>query len=110
MARLPHRLRRQMLAGAEADLEPDRLDRAIEQPTRIDRPLARQFDPQPRQQRVEKLALSRAELAAATAAVQERPARAVAGIAQNTARSCGTRSRRSHEKPPSASGARPKCP
>src|SRR5260370_36682712 len=72
VSRLPH----QMLAGAEADFEPDFLARCTEQRGEVDPlRLGRDRDQKLRQQRVEQALLSRPQLLAAPAAVE----RALAG-------------------------------
>ena len=102
-------LRGEMLAAAEADLEPERSARVRERRERIAR-----IDAQPRQKRAEQLVLRRPQPLALAAAVER--ARGVAlgrgrPVRQDSAeRSVSTRSVRSHEKPPSASGLRPKWP
>jgi hypothetical protein len=108
LARRRRGLRRQMLAGAKADLERDRLGRRGEQRGRVEAPLRRQRDGEPRQQRRQQVLLSRAELAAAAAAIKDAPAERL--FAQKAPRSALTRSSCSQEKPPSGSGGRPKWP
>ena len=108
---------RQVLAGAEADLEPDVAHRPVEQGGRIERPVAGQRDREMRQKIGDEPLPTRAQRTALSAA-EEATLRLVAGgradgrsLAQeNAAASSSTRSRRSHEKPPSGSGGRPKWP
>jgi hypothetical protein len=108
------RLPGQVLAAAEADLEPVAGARGAEQRCEVERRTRRQVDRQRRQQLVEQPLLGSAQRPAAPPAV-EAFADALSGrpirFAQaNAARSGSTRSVRSQLKPPSASGARPKCP
>ena len=108
ISRMRAGLRGEMLAAAEADLEPERSARVREGRERIAR-----IDAQPRQKRAEQLVLRRPQPLALAAAVER--ARGVARpgrpVRQDSAeRSVSTRSVRSHEKPPSASGLRPKWP
>ena len=108
LARRRRGLRCQMLAGAEADLEGDRLGRRGERCGRVEMPCFRQRDGEPRQQRRQQVLLSRAKLAAAAAAIKDAPAER--RFAQKAPRSALTRSSCSQEKPPSGSGGRPKWP
>ena len=109
ISRMRAGLRGEMLAAAEADLEPERSARVREGRERIAR-----IDAQPRQKRADQLVLRRPQPLALAAAVER--ARGVAPgrgrpVRQDSAeRSVSTRSVRSHEKPPSASGLRPKWP
>lgn len=105
----------QMLAGAEADLEPDLGGGLREKAGGIKGVLLGEVDLEAGQQAREEITLARAEAAAAAPAIDDPPSlRAVvrgALAAQAKAkRNSGTRSRRSQENPPSASGARPKWP
>ena len=97
------RLGREMLAAAETDFEPHRLWGMIEQGDRVEfRP---QRDPQVRQQLLDQGLAARAQLLAVTPPIQ------YSSLYQlSAAVSVSTRSRRSQEKPPSSSGARPKWP
>jgi hypothetical protein len=111
----------QVLAAAEADFEPDLGRRRGEQRARVERPGRRQRDGEARQRLVDqKLAAGTQPAAAAAAIEEEAPARGFSrrfsgahragGGAQKTDFSRSTRSVRSHEKPPSFSGLRPKWP
>ena len=112
------RLPRQMLAGAEADLEPIAALGGAEQRRRVERRGGRQIDRQTRQRLVEQTLLGGAQRPAAPAAVEALVDAALgwsggrpgAGAQANAARSGVTRSVRSQLKPPSGSGARPKWP
>ena len=115
--RIGARLGGEVLAGAETDLEPDVAHRPVEQDARIERPVARQRDREMRQKIGDEPLPTRAQRTALPAA-EEATLRLVAGgpagrrsLAQeNAATSSSTKSRRSHEKPPSGSGGRPKWP
>src|SRR5690349_20639528 len=103
-------LRREMLARAEADLERDRVDWAIEDRSGGQRSGRRERDAEARETPLPQRLLTRPQLAATAAAIDE-ALRARLGVgAQKARRSSSTRSSRSHEKPPSGSGARPKWP
>jgi hypothetical protein len=111
--RLASGLRRQMLAAAESKLEPDGFDWRVEQSAGLESSVFREVEAQTGKQRRQELALPGPQLAAAAAAIDD----PLAGFArfggdrpQNAALSSLTRSSRSQEKPPSASGVRPKCP
>ena len=132
------RLRDQMLGAAEADLEPDVVDRRPETAPRDRRRRRAEIEREARQQRLEQRRLPRAQrmsLAPAEEgalgfgvvvvgssrfvkhndeqmAGQARPFAPieVIGFDQNAFLSCAARSVRSQEKPPSFSGARPKWP
>jgi hypothetical protein len=112
-ARLRSGLRSQMLAGTESKLEPDRFDWRVEQSAGLEPSDFRQVEAQIGKQRRQDLALSGPQLAAAAAAIEDPLAGCVriGGLRpQNAALSSFTRSSRSQEKPPSASGVRPKWP
>lgn len=105
----------QMLAAAEADFEPERPLRRGEQAVRVEPPArGRQRQAQARQQVRQPAPLGRPERPAQPASVQDAPGRGAAGfrvLAQAKAdRMSLTRSSRSQENPPSASGLRPKWP
>ena len=107
---------RQMLAAAEADLEPERPAVGEERLER-ERPPLRVLggrdagEPQPRQELGEQPLLARLQPLAVPAPVELAPgARALRAGAHTARRSASPRSVRSQEKPPSLSGARPKCP
>src|SRR5215472_1653469 len=97
-----------MLAGAEADLERDRINRAIEERGWGQHLRRREREAERRQKPPPQLLLSRPQLAAAAAAIDEALLPRLRVGAQNARRSSSTRSSCSHEKPPSGSGARPK--
>lgn len=103
-----------VLAGAEADLEPKLGRRNGEEALRIETALLREIDPQLGQQRREEIALAGPQAPAAAPAVEDAPpcvGTRLRRIRQAKAeRRLGTRSTRSQEKPPSASGWRPKWP
>ena len=105
------RLRREVLAGTEADLEPQRRRRGAEQALRIE-PLAfrRQRHRQRRQQLVEQRSAARPQLAAVAPAVEGRRRRVGRPGQWKADLRLSTRSSRSQEKPPSASAGRPKWP
>ena len=104
-----------MLAGAEADLEPEIALRRREEGLRIEAAALRQREAQGGQQIAQQIALAGPQLPAAAPAIDDAPA--LRGLCRrflvDQAKadfSCGTRSSRSQEKPPSGSGARPKWP
>ena len=100
----------QMLAAAEADLEPDILDVSVEQlPRIVERP---GFGADSGQNRLDQPRLTGAQRRSLAPAVElAPPLRMVAGGLQASARrSSSDRSTRSQENPPSASGGRPKWP
>jgi hypothetical protein len=104
------RLGNQVLTAAEADLQPDRINRAGKQRLKIGRRRRRDIDAQARQQRGEQFRLAGAQPFALAPAV-ERAGTGFALLAQLTARfRLAARSVCSQEKPPSRSGARPKWP
>ena len=107
-------LRGEMLAAAEADLEPDLLRRRRKEAARIDRRARFEGESDPRQDLVQKPPGFGTQPGALAPAVEEPPIGRVGGCrprAQLKARrSSAARSVRSHEKPPSSSAARPKCP
>jgi hypothetical protein len=104
------RLCGEMLAPAEADLEPDLVNRRMKECAGFERAGIGQRDSEPRQQSFQQVLLARAQLAAAPATIEKPLLRALLLGAQNARRSSSTRSSRSQEKPPSASGGRPKWP
>ncbi len=117
--RVGRRLRRQMFAASETDLKPDRANRPVETVPQIEGQGLR-IERKPRQQAIHKRLTARPQAPAAPPAMQylfplvhhgrtsrDRPA----PVPQvNAAVSESARSVRSHEKPPSASGPRPKWP
>jgi hypothetical protein len=113
---MSRRLGREMLAAAEADLQPDRGRRRREAALRIERRAAfGQPQGELRQAVLEQAAASRPQPAAVAAAIEVRPRLRVRvpllRVAQWSADfSPSTRSSRSQEKPPSASAGRPKWP
>ena len=129
--RLPRGFGQQVFAGAETDLQADAIDRDREQRGQLARRLA-QVERQPRQQGRQQSGLARAELVALPAAekgtaraavlihrgnsvapprrCRARPALRMTAGYFRARRSASARSVRSQEKPPSFSGARPKCP
>jgi len=107
-------LRGEMLAGAEADLEPELVGWNRKEPLRMEAAALRELDAQLRQQAREQVALAGTQSPPAASAVED-PAPGIGArlrrVPQAKAeRSCGIRSRRSQEKPPSDSGCRPKWP
>jgi hypothetical protein len=68
------RFRDQMFAAAESDFEPDFLGRRIEQVSEIGRARAGDVERQPRQQMIDQIGLTRAQLVA-LAPAEERTAR-----------------------------------
>lgn len=100
-----------MLAAPEADLEMDRLDRDREEARGIDRPRA---DPQGGQDLAEEPVVpgpERLPLAAPEEGTGVgRSGGPFVGVQAKADFSSSARSVRSQEKPPSASGSRPKCP
>jgi hypothetical protein len=104
-------LGREMLAAAEADLQPQRGGRRIEAAAGIEGGAClgkRQGER--RQPLLEQAAAPRPQPAAVAPAIEVRPL-AAGGLAQWSADfSPSTRSSRSQEKPPSASAGRPKWP
>src|SRR5262249_40310296 len=102
------RLRRKMLAAAEADLEGELL-RLRKNRREIER--ARGRDTERRKPGVEERLLTRTQRLADAAAIEPlAPHIRVVGDQWKWRFSPGTRSVFSHENPPSASGARPKWP
>ena len=110
------RLPDQMLAGAEADLQPDLSRRAWKKQPRIELlTVGRQRQTQIGQSLGQQIALRRAQRAAKLSAVGPWPARRrrpqrLGHPAANSLRKPSTRLVTSQEKPPSGSGARPKWP
>ena len=108
------RLRGEMLARAEADLEPQRtliILGVAEQRRRVDR--SGRGDADRRQQRLDEIGLTGAELVPLTAPIETAEgggAGCVIGGQATAALSLSTRSSFSQLKPPSASGVRPKWP
>src|SRR5262249_3633925 len=97
-------LPQEMLAGAEADLEPDIVDRHGEGLAR--RVEACKIERQPRQQQAAQAGLVRRELRPLATAVELLAV--TFRMTQNARLIASARSVFSHEKPPSASGSRPK--
>ena len=105
---------RQVLAGAEADLEPDVLDGSREKGREVGGRAANRGGYAQARQKIFDQCL--AALAQRVAAAPPMPAETVAGIVPGAARQLtpnaerrpSTRLMRSQEKPPSGSGARPK--
>ena len=93
----------EMFAAAETNLKPYRVGLVIEQGRRIEFRLG--GDQQTRQQRIDQRLAARAQPLAVTPAVE-----LTVPYQLSAAFRSSTRSRRSQEKPPSASGARPKWP
>jgi hypothetical protein len=134
LARMGSGLRNQIFAAAEADFEPDRIDRRRKQLREIRRRRLLESERKPRQQRLHQRSVVRPQRVALTAAEEgavtktggvvtrhltikprscrqagvDRTAGQVSQVAAR--RSASTRSVRSQEKPPSGSGARPKWP
>src|SRR6516162_8711842 len=100
----------QVLAGAEADLEPDPIHWGRKERLGRERARGRQRETQAREQPLPERLLAGPQLAAAAAAIDEALLRRRGFGAQKARRNSSTRSSRSHEKPPSGSGLRPKCP
>jgi hypothetical protein len=101
----------QVLAAAEADLEPEVVDGRAEERARIERAALRQGDPDRGQQMLEERGLPGAKRPAAAPAVDPALRRLGQGSLRQKARlRFGARSVFSQEKPPSASGGRPKWP
>jgi hypothetical protein len=102
---------REMLAAAETDLEPNRAAGVTEVGGDVEATRWRMIYRQPWQQFVDEGLLSRTQSPPAAAAEDLRASlRLGAGYAQKARRNSSTRSSLSHEKPPSASGRRPKWP
>ena len=100
---------REMLATTETDLEPNRGPCITEERCDVEMTRCRKIYRQPRQQVVDEGLLSGTQRPPAAAAEDLRtPLRLAARYAQKARRSSSTRSSLSHEKPPSASGRRPK--
>ena len=106
----------QMLAAAEADLEPDLVDGAGEKGFGVEhRAVDGRHDGQARQQRIDQGAADLPQRPPLAAAVKTRPLMLAAAPGQAKAeRRSSTRSSFSHEKPPSASAGgqnarRPRC-
>ena len=97
------RLGGEMFAAAETNFEPYRVGLVIEQGRRIESRLG--GDQQSRQQRIDQRLAAPAQPLAVTP-----PVELPVPYQQSAAFRSSTRSRRSQEKPPSASGARPKWP
>jgi hypothetical protein len=105
------RLGGEMLAAAEADLEPDRGRRRGEAAARVERRAAfRQRQGELRQPVLEQAAAAGPQPSAAAAAIEARPVGPVRSAQWSADFSPSTRSSRSQEKPPSASAGRPKWP
>ncbi len=71
--RMRRRLRRQVLAAAEAELEPNGADGPREERARIERPLCRKLEAELRQTRFDEALLALAQRAPAAPAVQQKP-------------------------------------
>jgi len=102
---------RQVLARPEAELEPYRLHRCGKKAARLEQTFSRHIEAELRQKRCEEFALRGPQLTAVATAVDDPRVRRIDGgraCVQNAARNSVTRSSRSQEKPPSASGVRPK--
>ncbi len=103
------RLGGEMLAAAIADLQPDLVTRGVEERGGVKPARFRQGEGQPRQEIVPKRLLAGPQRSSAAPAI-ERPMILWRVGQAKAERSAGTRSSFSQEKPPSASGLRPKWP
>jgi len=105
--RMPFGLLRQMLAAAEADLQPYRSPRGAEQSAGIEADRRRNSHSKPRQQPIDEGLLPGTKRPAPAAAENEQRGLR-AKNRQKMRRSSSTRSSFSQEKPPSGSACRPK--
>ena len=106
------RLGRKMLATAEADLQPEAAV-AGKISLEVDLPVVGDGEAQLRQSLGEQALAPGTQPVSGAPAIEQAldcPALLAVILAQNAPRRASTRSVRSQEKPPSGSGARPKCP